>query len=256
MKKICFIITLVFSISFLFAQPPCQYIYGATEEDSITCRQRMFFFTEFYRSKSYTDAYESWQYLIQKAPCSLDRIYSWALTMFDNLIKEEEDSARRELLIDSLLYTYDVRSIYFPDMFTAGSSLGIKAVALSRFRPQQSKQALEWIVQSVGLENENTSPLVWKNYFQLAKSSRDITIISEACQRALHYIPIAIQNATKSYENTNEALKKLKQQLENEEINRSYYERRAKTLGTDTSRLSKHINDYRSVLTDFEDLAH
>ena len=173
MKKILAIIALVFSGSFLFAQQPCTFKYGATEEDSIACRQQIFYFTEFFKNKSYKDAYDNWQYLIQKAPCAYDGIYSNAQTLFQNLIKDEQDSARREMLLDSLLYAYDVRSTYFPDKFTPGSGLGYKAYNLMRYRKNLYEQAFDWFVQSVEMEKENTQAAIWDAYFQLAKNKTD-----------------------------------------------------------------------------------
>ena len=118
MKKIVAVIALVFCGSFLFAQKPCSYKYGATEADSLKCLEQITNFRTFYNAKNYNDAYESWQYVIQNCPCSWDGIYTNAQTLFQNLIKEEKDSARRELLIDSLMYAFDIRSNSFPERFT------------------------------------------------------------------------------------------------------------------------------------------
>ena len=142
------------------------------------------------------DAYEAWQYVIQHSPCSWDGIYTNAQTMFQNLIKDEKDSARRELLIDSLMYTFDVRSTYFPDKFTPGSGLGLKAYNTIRYRKNQYEQAFNWFVQSVEMEKENTQPAVWDAYFQLAenmtKAKRDTSIVVEAYERATDYIDLSI----------------------------------------------------------------
>ena len=110
MKKIIVIIALVVCGSFAFAQKPCSFKYGANEADSLKCLEQITNFRTFYNAKNYVDAYEAWQYVIQNCPCSWDGIYTNAQTLFPNLIEEEKDSARRELLIDSLFYTFDVRS--------------------------------------------------------------------------------------------------------------------------------------------------
>ena len=114
MKKIIAIIAFVFSSSFIFAQSPCTFKYGANEADSLKCLEQITNFRTFYNAKNYVDAYDAWQYVIQHSPCSWDGIYTNAQTLFQNLIKDEKDSARRELLVDSLFYAFDARSTLSP----------------------------------------------------------------------------------------------------------------------------------------------
>ena len=256
MKKIFAIIALAFCGSFLFAQQPCTFKYGATEEDSIACRQQIFYFSEFYKNKSYKDAYDNWQYLIQKAPCAYDGIYSNAQTLFQNLIKDEKDSARRELLLDSLLYAYDVRSTYFPDKFTPGSGLGYKAYNLMRYRKHLYEQAFDWFVQSVEMEKENTQAAIWDAYFQLAKNKTDAThdtsYVIEAYERATDYLDISVVNATKAYETSADALAELQMKFDSAEIDRIEFDKKAKKLIADTTRQSKLIAGFIKVKAKFE----
>ena len=256
MKKIFAILALVFCGSFLFAQQPCTHKYGATEEDSIACRQQIFYFTEFYKNKSYKDAYENWQYLIQKTPCAYEGIYSNAQTLFQNLIKEEKDSARRELLLDSLLYAYDVRSTYFPDKFTPGSGLGYKAYNLMRYRKHLHEQAFDWFVQSVEMEKENTQAAIWDAYFQLAKNKtdalQDTSYVIEAYERATDYLDLSVLNATKAYETSADALEELQKKFDSEEIDRIAFDKQAKKLIADTTRQSKLIVNFIKVKAKFE----
>ena len=256
MKKIFAIIALVFGGSFLFAQQPCSFKYGANEADSIKCLEEITNFRTFYNAKAYSDAYEPWQYVIQHSPCSWDGIYTNAQTLFQNLIKDEKDSARRELLIDSLLYTFDVRSTYFPDKFTPGSGLGLKAYNTIRYRKEQYEKAFNWFVESVEMEKENTQPAIWDTYFQLAenktKASMDTTFVIEAYERATDYIDLSILNATKSYENSVDALDSLQDKFDKAEIDRLVLDKQAKKFITDTTRQSKLITNYRKTLAKIE----
>ena len=256
MKKILAIIALVFSGSFLFAQQPCTFKYGATEEDSIACRQQIFYFTEFFKNKSYKDAYDNWQYLIQKAPCAYEGIYSNAQTLFQNLIKDEQDSARREMLLDSLLYAYDVRSTYFPDKFTLGSGLGYKAYNLMRYRKNLYEQAFDWFVQSVEMEKENTQAAIWDAYFQLAKNktdaSKDTSFVIDAYERASDYLDLSVLNATKAYETSADALAELQAKFDSAIIDRIEFDKKAKKLIADTTRQSKLIVNFIKVKAKFE----
>ena len=256
MKKILAIIALVFSGSFLFAQQPCTFKYGATEEDSIACRQQIFYFTEFFKNKSYKDAYDNWQYLIQKAPCAYEGIYSNAQTLFQNLIKDEQDSARREMLLDSLLYAYDVRSTYFPDKFTPGSGLGYKAYNLMRYRKNLYEQAFDWFVQSVEMEKENTQAAIWDAYFQLAKNKtdamKDTSYVIDAYERASDYLDLSVLHATKAYETSADALAELQAKFDSAIIDRIEFDKKAKKLIADTTRQSKLIVNFIKVKAKFE----
>ena len=256
MKKIIAIIAFVVSASFGFAQTPCPYKYGANEADSLKCLEQITNFRTFYNAKNYADAYEAWQYVIQHSPCSWDGIYTNAQNLFQTLIKEEKDSARRELLIDSLLYTYDVRNTYFPDKFTPGSGLGFKAYNTIRYRKNQFEQAYDWFVQSVEMEKENTQPAIWDAYFQLAenitKARRDTTIVIEAYERATDYLDLSILNATKAYETSADALEALQKQLDNQEIDRMAFDKQSKKLVNDTTRQMKLITNYRKTLAKIE----
>jgi tetratricopeptide (TPR) repeat protein len=252
MKKILAVIVLVIGGSFAFAQKPCSFKYGANEADSLKCLEQITNFRTFYNAKNYNDAYESWQYVIQNCPCSWDGIYTNAQTLFQNLIKDEKDSARREVLIDSLMYTFDVRSTYFPEKFTVGSGLGFKAYNTMRYRKSQYEQAYTWFVQSVEMEKENTQPAIWDTYFQLAenmtKAKKDTSIVVEAYERATDYLDLSILNATKAYEQSADALEALNAQLEKGEIDRMAYDKQAKKLTADTTRQAKLIVNYRKTL--------
>lgn len=256
MKKIIAILTLVFISAFAFAQQPCAFKYGATEEDSIKALEQITNFRVFYNAKNYADAYEPWQYLIQNAPCAYEGIYSYAQTLFNNLLKNETDSARRELLIDSLFYSFDVRSTYLPDKFTPGSGLGLKAHNTMRYRKDQYEQAFKWFVQSVEMEKENTQPAIWNTYFQLAenitKAKKDTSIVIEAYERATDYIDLSILNYTKAYESQTEALEALQKQLDEGTIDRMAYDKQAKKLTADTARQANLILGARKTLANIE----
>ncbi len=256
MKKIIAIVTVIFMSSFAFAQKPCSFKYGANEADSLKCLEQITNFRTFYNAKSYGDAYEAWQYIIQHSPCSWDGIYTNAQTLFQNLIKEEKDSVRRELLIDSLFYTFDNRNNFFPEKFTPGSGLGLKAYNTMRYRKSQYEQAFDWFIQSVEMEKENTQPAIWDTYFQLAenltKAKKDTSIVIEAYERATDYIDLSILNATKAYEKDVDELDTLMAQLNNGQIDRMAYDKQAKRLTADSLRQSKLITNYRKTLSKIE----
>ena len=100
MKKLFFVIALSLIATFAFAQQGCPYKYGANEEDSLRCLEEVNSFRIFYNNKQYADALTPWEYVVNHCPCSWDGVHTYAQTMFDNLIKAEKDSAKKEILVD------------------------------------------------------------------------------------------------------------------------------------------------------------
>ncbi len=259
MKKL-FIATLLLAFSSaLFAQ--CPYKYGATEEDSLKCLEQMTNFNMFYKAKNYTDAYEAWQYIVKQCPCAWDGIFTNAQTLFQNLIKNEKDSLKKEQLIDALLNSYEIRNNYFPEKFSKGYCLGFKAYNTLLYRGKsctsdELMQVLDWFIQSVEMEKEKTQPAIWDKYFQLAeivtKAKRDTTYVIEAYGRATDYLDLSINNALVQYEKQVDNLDTLTAQYEAGQLDRMSYDKQAKTIISDTTRQMKLVVNYRKTLSKIE----
>lgn len=259
MKKL-FIATLLLAFSSaLFAQ--CPYQYGATEEDSLKCLEQMTNFNMFYKAKNYTDAYEAWQYIVKQCPCAWDGIFTNAQTLFQNLIKDEKDSLKKEQLIDALLNSYEIRNNYFPNKFSKGYCLGFKAYNTLLYRGKsctsdELMQVLDWFIQSVEMEKEKTQPAIWDKYFQLAeivtKAKRDTTYVIEAYGRATDYLDLSINNALVQYEKQVDNLDTLTAQYEAGQLDRMSYDKQAKTIISDTTRQMKLVVNYRKTLSKIE----
>lgn len=258
MKKTLFL-SILFIAGYCFtvnAQNPCPYKYGATEADSIKCLEEITTFRTFYSQKNYKDAYHSWQYLVNNCPCSWNGIFVYSQTIFDNLIKEETDSLQKEKYIDSLLWSYDVRHIYFPTNYTEGNGLGFKAYNTMRYRNQDFEKAFEWFTQSVDMEKEKSQPNILDIYFKTAevmvKVKKDTTILIEAYERATEYIDEAINQSYKQIENQEANFINLDSAFALQQINEPEYQRRHKILADDTARQGKLISNYRKTLNNIE----
>ncbi len=259
MKKLVVAIMMLAFGGSLFAQ--CPFKYGATEEDSLKGLEQVSLFNMSYKAKNYAEAYEAWQYIVKHCPCAWDGVYTNAQNMMQNLIKDEKDSLRREHLIDTLIYSYEVRSNYFPEKFTKGYGLGFKAYNTLIYRGKsctsdELMQVLDWFIQSVEMEKEKTQPAIWDKYFQLAeivtKSKRDTSYVIDAYGRATDYLDVSTNNALVKYEKQSEALEALNAQLEGEQIDRMAYDKQAKVLTADTARQMKLVLNYRKTLKKIE----
>lgn len=264
MKKLFFVSLLCLMTSFAFAQG-CNFKYGATEEDSLKCLEEINSFRIFFNNKQYADALAPWEYVVNNCPCSWDGIYTNAQTLFDNLIKEEKDSARREALIDELLNSYKNRHLYFPQKFTEGNGLGYMALNTARYRMQgyaknrnfaAIEEVYNWFVKSIDMEQEKTLPNTWDNYFKVAENmtiiKKDTNIIIEAYERATDYIDMSITNAFIKYEKQLPNFGNLDSAYADGRIDKMEYDKRFKQLSSDTSRQMKLVSNYRKTLSNIE----
>lgn len=259
MKKIFVAFLMLMFSATLFAQCPNQY--GSTPEDSIKCREQLSNFILFNKSKNYVDAYVAWRNVIEMCPCAWEGLYTNAQNLFTNLIKDEKDSARREHLIDTLIYSYDLSTQSFPAKFSSGYALGHKAYNMMMYRskqmsPDQLKELNQMFINSVEAEKENTKAVIWDKYFLLSKSLtngyHDTSIVIDAYGRATDYLETSYDNTIAEYESQVAALDSLNAIYTAGTIDRIEYDKKAKTLTQDTTRLKQAANNYRKVLVKIE----
>lgn len=265
MKKTAFTLCLILVGLFMNAQTPCGFKYGRTEADSLKSLEQISQFRVFYDQKNYADAYPSWQYIVENSPCAWEGVYTYAQTMFDNLIKVEKDSAKKEALIDELINSYQIRYKYFPKKFTEGNGLGFMAFNETRYRMKsylknKNYDRIEVIydryVKSIELEKENTQPSIWDSYFTVAEimtqMKRDTNIIIDAYERATDYIDVAVVNCWKKYEKQLPNFANLDSAFKMDQIDKMEYDKRFKQLSTDTARQMKLVANYEKTIRNIE----
>lgn len=265
MKKIAVSLCLILAGLLVSAQTPCGFKYGKTPEDSLKCLEQISQFRVFYDQKNYADAYPSWQYIVEHCPCSWDGVFTYAQTMFDNLIKVEKDSAKKEMLIDELINSYQIRYKYFPKKFSEGNGLGFMSFNEYRYRIKDylSNKKYDKIeamynryVKSIELDKENTQPALWDTYFTVAEimtqMKKDTTIIIDAYERATDYIDAAVINCYKKYEKQLPNFENLEAAFANNQIDKMEYDKRFKQLSADTARQMKLVSNYTKTLRNIE----
>ncbi len=261
MKKLFVAVLMLLASTSMFAQ--CPFQYGATEADSLACLEKMTQFNMFYKAKNYTDAYEAWQYIVQHCPCAWDGIYTNAQNLFDALIKNETDPARKDILIDSLLITFDIRNQYFPAKFSQGYCMGFKAYNTLKYKGKQLssdfnliQENLDLFIQSVEMEKEKTQPAIWDAYFRLAeqvtKATKDTSVVIEAYGRVTDYLGISINNAQVLYEKAVAQIDSLTDLFNRGQLDGVNYEHQVKPLAKDTARQMKYVVNYQKSLTKIE----
>lgn len=261
MKRL-FLVAIVSFFAFgVHAQTPNQW--GETPEDSLFCLEKVNLFRMHYEAKNYREAYDNWQMVVNTCPRSWDAIFTYSQNMLDNLIKEETDSIAKRRLIDTLFWTYDVRSTYFPKRFSVGSCIGFKALNMLRYNADELqadqtkyKDIFKMFEQSVELDKENTQPSIWNNYFLLAGAmvefESDTTIIIEAYERATTYIKIGMTEQYKRFDQQVAKLEELQEKFNEQLVDPGEYSRVYPILVRDTARINNFIATYEKTLTNIE----
>lgn len=161
MKKQLFTIALVILSATSFGQK-----YGATPEDSLTCLENTSLYKEFYKQKNYVDAKGPWIKAVAACPKSSKNLYIKGATMYKNFIVQEKDKAKKLLLVDTLMWVYDIRIEHFGQR---GSVLGRKGVDLARFDKSKTKEAYDILAESFELQGDKSQKAVIATYYQLAE---------------------------------------------------------------------------------------
>ena len=80
-----------------------------TGEDSLRTRQNLSMFNMAIKQGSYTDAYDVWKPIMEKAPFANLRIYTDGSFMLQNLILQEKDAAKKKEYFNELMNLFDLR---------------------------------------------------------------------------------------------------------------------------------------------------
>lgn len=138
--------------------------YGATPEDSVKCVQNLSVYKDFVKEKKYKEAVGYWRIPCEVCPKSQKSLYTNGVKMYRSFIKAEEDAAKKEALIDTLMTLYDKRIEYFGER---GKVLGFKGQDLFRYRRKTAAQeAYDILKEAVQLEGAKSGAGVALSYYR------------------------------------------------------------------------------------------
>ena len=128
--------------------------YGPDSAAREECAMRMSLYNEFYKQKNYKDAVNDWRKVYQNCPAASKNTFIRGATIYKNLIKAENDAAKKEALIDTLMQIYDQRIVYFKQ---EGAVLASKGVDLYSYRGKDAAaEVYEMLKKSCELEKGET----------------------------------------------------------------------------------------------------
>jgi len=123
--------------------------YGATPEDSITCIQYISLGNENYTNKTYDEALRYYKLIYQICPKASLKAYANGAKIYSGKVKQAKaDPALKDLLVDSLMWTYDLRIENFG---RRGYVLEKKGRDYLKYRPKQPEVAFAMFEESFNL---------------------------------------------------------------------------------------------------------
>lgn len=112
MKRILF----VFGILLMsFSAQAQESKWGNSIADSVSCFQNYNIMGSYYQSMDYAEAYDAWKALYETCPSANIRIYTYGDNIIEAKIKETNDDAAKNVLIQELLALYDAFALHFPE---------------------------------------------------------------------------------------------------------------------------------------------
>lgn len=78
-------------------------------EDSLAVLENLSLYQDYFKQQNYKEAIEPWEYVFNKAPLSMVRVYTDGAWIFENLIQKETDAAKKNEYFTKLMNIYDQR---------------------------------------------------------------------------------------------------------------------------------------------------
>ena len=145
MKKVLVLAVAVLTVVSVNAQSK----FGADEQK---CKENLSMFREYYKQKSYDDAYNPWRCAYLNCPEASGNIFKNAPKILK--AKMKADKTNKSAYIDTLMMVFDDRIKYFGK---EGYVLGIKGYELIGVDKSRSEEALGYLKRSIELEGNNAS---------------------------------------------------------------------------------------------------
>ncbi len=136
--------------------------FAQEKEWSEDCQNNYSIFYEFYRNKSYLDAFEAWKYTYDNCAELTKNIYIFGPPIIKAKIKATENEAEKETYTTLLLEMYDRRNELFPDRI--GFVVGLKAIDKFTYFPDKVTETYALFEKAIEIDGYDQSAAFF-NYF-------------------------------------------------------------------------------------------
>ncbi len=168
MKTKVTLIILLITGSFAFSQAQPVDKYGGNKE---ACGRNYTIYYEYYKLGNYDEALPFWRKTISICPSFSVGLWKNGEKMYKQLIKNEDNQAKKQQYLDTLMWIYDQRIQHFghDPRSTEGYVLGRKGVALLTYKKDAAEQAYEYLLQSVSNEGNKTKADIPVTFMQVSR---------------------------------------------------------------------------------------
>lgn len=143
-----------------------------TGEDSIRCIEQVSLFNNYFKIKSYDEAYNSFKVVFDECPQAGGRtLYNNGVTVIKYKMSQEQDKAKKQEWFQMLMDCYEKRSLYFgndkkyPESYIRGRQ-AIDYIELSN-DPEMINKVLPWLEKSVESRGSASQSDVVDYYFRM-----------------------------------------------------------------------------------------
>lgn len=169
-KGILTTLFLTLTISLVFGQKGVEdgSKYGQGE-DSIRCIKNYSLYREYYKQQNYDLAIGPWTIVYTECPKGSKRFYIDGIKMIESAIKKEEDAAKKDELVDSMMNIYNKRIKYFGE---EGRVLGYKGVDYIKYKENTMDNfqvGYDWLKESIKLRKTSSGPAELLTFMQASK---------------------------------------------------------------------------------------
>jgi tetratricopeptide (TPR) repeat protein len=146
--------------------------YTTNEEDSMTCVQNLSLYIEFFKQDNYADAIKGWRKAATVCPKATESLWMNGIKIYQDLIKNEKDAAKKKAYVDSLAWAYDQRIEHFGK---EGYVLGRKGSDLLKYG-KDDQAAYDALSRSLELQGNDMEPgasiYLYKSAYDLYKDDK------------------------------------------------------------------------------------
>ena len=166
MKQIKYIL-IIFIFNFPLLKSQClDLMYGC---DTVQTNNNLSNYTEYYKQKSFKDAYEPWKWLIENAPKRTKNLYLHGPKILKGLIESTNNEQEKQKLIDFLISVYDNRLKNYPGK--EGYVLALKGKDMYKYRSgttEELNQCRSVLQNSFEIDGLNSTATTINYYFNVS----------------------------------------------------------------------------------------
>lgn len=148
----------------------------AAGKDSVKNIQAYSLYREFFKQDNYKDALPYWRRVFMNAPGLRQTTHIDGTKIYDDLLENTEDEAKKDALLDTLLYIYDVRIKCFEE---TGDIVGRKALAMLEHN-YDATETYKTFQRSVELDGNETAYYIVQYYIYAAIKANRAEYLSDA----------------------------------------------------------------------------